>query len=49
MGLRIMQERVSKLGGKLRITSAPKEGTKVTVTIADNKIPRTNKREKNNE
>jgi PAS domain S-box-containing protein len=49
MGLHIMQERVAKLGGKLRITSAPKKGTKVTVAIADNKIPRTNKREKNND
>jgi signal transduction histidine kinase len=49
MGLRIMQERVAKLDGKLIITSAPGKGTKVTVTIGKNKIPHTSKRETNNE
>jgi PAS domain S-box-containing protein len=49
MGLRIMQERVAKLDGKVNITSTPGRGTKVTVTIGTNKIPHTRKREKNNE
>jgi PAS domain S-box-containing protein len=49
MGLRIMQERVAKLKGKVNITSTPGSGTKVTVTIGTNKIPHTKKREKNNE
>jgi PAS domain S-box-containing protein len=49
MGLRIMQERVAKLDGKLSITSEPERGTKVIVTIGKNKIHHAGKREKNNE
>jgi PAS domain S-box-containing protein len=49
MGLRIMQERVVKLNGKLKITSHPGKGTKVTVTIGKNNTHPINKREKNNE
>jgi signal transduction histidine kinase len=49
MGLRIMQERVAKLNGKLKITSQPGKGTKVTATIGKNNTHPTNKREKNNE
>jgi signal transduction histidine kinase len=49
MGLRIMQERVAKLDGKLSITSEPEKGTKVIVTIGKNKIHHAGKREKNNE
>ena len=49
MGLRIMQERVAKLDGKLKITSAPGKGTKVNVTIGTNNIPQARRREKNNE
>jgi signal transduction histidine kinase len=49
MGLRIMQERVAKVDGKLTITSHPGKGTKVTVTIGKNNNQNANKREKNNE
>jgi nitrate/nitrite-specific signal transduction histidine kinase len=49
MGLKIMQERVAKLDGKLKIASVPGRGTTITVTIANNKIHHNNKREKNNE
>ena len=39
MGLRIMQERVSKVDGKVIVKSAPGKGTKVIVTVNENKIP----------
>ena len=39
MGLRIMQERVAKLGGKLKIASIPGKGTKITVTVGKARIP----------
>jgi PAS domain S-box-containing protein len=39
MGLRIMQERVAKVNGKLTIKSAPGKGTKVIATVGENKIP----------
>ncbi len=45
MGLRIMQERVGKLDGKLLIKSAPGKGTSVTVTIGKNNIPINKKKE----
>ncbi len=37
MGLRIMQERVAKVGGKLKIASTPGKGTKITVTVGKTK------------
>jgi PAS domain S-box-containing protein len=40
MGLRIMQERATKVDGKLTIRSAPGKGTKVIATVDENKIPR---------
>jgi PAS domain S-box-containing protein len=49
MGLKIMQERVAKVDGKLSISSIPGKGTKVIVTIGKNKILRAGKREKTNE
>jgi PAS domain S-box-containing protein len=39
MGLRIMQERVAKVDGKIIIKSAPGKGTKVIATVGENKIP----------
>ena len=39
MGLRIMQERVAKVDGKITIRSAPGKGTKVIATVGENKIP----------
>jgi PAS domain S-box-containing protein len=39
MGLRIMQERVTKVNGKLVIRSAPGKGTKVIATVGETKIP----------
>ena len=39
MGLRIMQERVAKVDGKITIKSAPGKGTKVIATVGENKIP----------
>ena len=41
MGLRIMQERVAKLDGKITIKSALGKGTKITVRIGKNKIHNT--------
>jgi PAS domain S-box-containing protein len=49
MGLRIMQERVAKMDGKLLIKSIPEKGTKITVTIDKNKQPRTIRGEGKNE
>ena len=49
MGLRIMQERVAKMDGKLFIKSFPGKGTKITVTIGRTNLPRAIKREENNE
>jgi len=40
MGLRIMQERLSKVAGKLTVRSAPGKGTKIIATVDENKIPR---------
>jgi len=34
MGLRNMQERVSAVGGKLKLESVPGEGTKIIVTVS---------------
>ena len=39
MGLKIMQERVAKVDGKLFIRSAPGNGTKVIASVDENKIP----------
>jgi len=39
MGLRIMQERVTKVDGKITIRSAPGKGTKIIATVGENKIP----------
>jgi PAS domain S-box-containing protein len=39
MGLRIMQERVTKVNGKLAIRSTPGKGTKVIAMVGENKIP----------
>jgi len=39
MGLRIMQERVAKVDGKLTIRSVPGKGTKIIATVDENKIP----------
>jgi len=39
MGLRIMQERVAKVDGKITIRSAPGKGTKVIASVGENKIP----------
>jgi signal transduction histidine kinase len=39
MGLAGMQERLSKVDGKLTIRSAPGKGTKVIATVDENKIP----------
>lgn len=49
LGLRIMQERVAKVDGKLSIKSAPGKGTKVIVTVSKNKIHQAGKRGKKNE
>jgi nitrate/nitrite-specific signal transduction histidine kinase len=35
-----MQERLSKVDGKLTIRSAPGKGTKIIATVDENKIPR---------
>jgi len=43
MGLRGMQERLSKVDGKLSIRSAPGKGTKVIATVDENKIPLANR------
>jgi PAS domain S-box-containing protein len=40
-GLRIMQERLAKVDGKLTIRSAPGKGTKVIATVDENRVPRT--------
>jgi nitrate/nitrite-specific signal transduction histidine kinase len=34
-----MQERLSKVDGKLTIRSAPGKGTKIIATVDENKIP----------
>ncbi len=39
MGLKIMQERVTKVNGKITIQSVPGKGTKVIATVYENKIP----------
>lgn len=39
MGLRIMQERITKVDGKITIKSIPGKGTKVIATVGGNKIP----------
>lgn len=50
MGLRFMQERISKVDGKVEIKSAPGKGTKVIATVDENKISHaTRKTKKNNE
>jgi signal transduction histidine kinase len=49
MGLRIMQERVAKLEGKLVVNSIPGKGTTIAVTIENNKIPDVARKEGNNE
>ena len=49
MGLRIMQERVAKVDGKLFIKSIPGKGTKITVTVGNGKTSHAIKREGNNE
>jgi signal transduction histidine kinase len=49
MGLRIMQERVAKVDGKLIIKSTPGKGTKITATVGNNKNPQPIKKEKSNE
>jgi PAS domain S-box-containing protein len=41
MGLKIMQERASLVNGKVIVKSVPGKGTKVTVTVNENKIPYT--------
>ena len=43
MGLPGMQERLSKVDGKLTIRSAPGKGTKVIATVDENKIPSRNR------
>jgi PAS domain S-box-containing protein len=43
MGLRGMQERLSKVDGKLTIRSAPGKGTKVIASVSENTIPRENR------
>ena len=43
MGLRGMQERLSKVDGKLTIRSALGKGTKVIATVDENKIPLANR------
>jgi len=49
MGLKIMQERVAKVNGKLTVKSSLGKGTKVSVTIGSNNISHGNIREKSNE
>ncbi|MGA2489097.1 MAG: histidine kinase N-terminal 7TM domain-containing protein [Anaerolineales bacterium] len=49
MGLRIMQERVAKIDGKLFIKSVPGKGTKIIVTVGNSKAPHAVKSEENNE
>jgi signal transduction histidine kinase len=39
LGLRIMHERVAKVDGKLTIKSTLRKGTKITVTVAKNRVP----------
>jgi nitrate/nitrite-specific signal transduction histidine kinase len=38
-----MQERLSKVDGKLTIRSAPGKGTKVIASVSENTIPRENR------
>ena len=47
MGLEGMQERLSKVAGKLTIRSAPGKGTKVIATVDENKIPLTTRMKRN--
>ena len=47
MGLRNMKERCAKVGGKLKIASAPKKGTKITVTVGKDKISGINRTQEN--
>ncbi|MGB8212434.1 MAG: histidine kinase N-terminal 7TM domain-containing protein [Anaerolineales bacterium] len=39
MGLKIMQERVNKVDGKVTIRSAPGKGTKIIASVGENKVP----------
>ena len=47
MGMRIMQERVNQVDGKVTIKSAPGKGTKVIATVGDNKTPSANRKKRN--
>ncbi|HTX91569.1 MAG TPA: histidine kinase N-terminal 7TM domain-containing protein [Anaerolineales bacterium] len=38
LGLRIMHERADQVGGKIKITSTPGKGTKVTATVSKDKV-----------
>jgi len=44
MGLQNMQERASQAGGKLKVASTPGKGTKITVTVKQNKLSKTQSR-----
>lgn len=40
MGLRNMRERVSQIGGKIKIVSTPGKGTRITVTVKNDRLSR---------
>jgi signal transduction histidine kinase len=48
IGLLGMRERAGLLGGEVRISGTPKKGTKVTISIPNTAVPRTNKRHNEN-
>ena len=47
MGLRVMQERVNHVDGKVVIRSAPGKGTKVIATVCENESPRVTRKKGN--
>jgi PAS domain S-box-containing protein len=47
MGLRNMKERCAKVGGRLKIASTPKKGTRITVTVAKDKFSGINRTQEN--